>query len=396
MITYSYEAINAAGKRVKGVLHASNPAELELSLKQVGQDLISFKPRTARVTRKNIRRRELITFFFNMEQLYRAGIPLLECLRSLQGSLESRTLAGAITDMIKSIEGGASLFQAMALHDHLFDRTTLHLIQAGEKSGKLAEIFKYLTASLKWQDEIAAQGKNILIYPAFAGLLILAVLLFLMVYLVPQLAALFHSMGQTIPVQTAALLAASEFLNHYWPELFITLLILFVIYQLIRTRLPDMQLHIDTLKLRLWPTGKILQKIVLARFAHTFSLMYGAGISVLDCLESARDLSGNRLIAARMEQVIQEVKAGTQLSQGFQEAGIFPPLVIRMIKVGETTGRVDLALENISYFYDRDVKESVHNLQAMLSPAITLALGLLLGCVMLLALSPVYDPLEKI
>lgn len=396
MITYTYEAINAAGKRIKGTLHASSPTDLELSLKQIGLDLIRVKPRTSRPLRKKTSRRELITFFFNMEQLHRSGIPLLECLKNLHDSLESHMLTAAIADMIKSIEGGATLFQAMSLHEHLFDKTTLNLIRAGENSGRLIEIFKYLENSLKWQDEIAAHGKSILLYPAFAGLLILAVILFLIIYLVPQLAALFHSMGQTIPWQTAILLNASSFLSHYWLLAIIAPAAPYIIYRLIRIGKPEIQRHVAPLKLRLWPIGKIMQKIMLARFAHTFSLMYGAGINVLDCLESARDLSGNRLIAEQIEQAIQKIKSGSQLSQSFQEAGIFPPLVVRMIKVGETTGRIDLALQNVSYFYDRDVKESVHNLQSMLSPAITLTLGLLLGGIMLLALSPVYELLEKI
>ena len=139
-----------------------------------------------------------------------------------------------------------------------------------------------------------------------------------------------------------------------------------------------------------------MRKIILARFANTFAMMYASGISILDCIASSVDLSNNQVIARSLKQVSREIEAGKNLTQSFQSAGIFPPLVLRMLKVGEATGNLDTALRNVSYFYDRDVKDSIKKIQVMIEPTMTVILGLLLGWVMLSVLSPIYDLISKV
>jgi type IV pilus assembly protein PilC len=159
---------------------------------------------------------------------------------------------------------------------------------------------------------------------------------------------------------------------------------------------PGLQYQVDKLKLHIWPTGPILRKIILARFANTFAMMYASGITILDCLANSKDLVNNQVIARSMEQVIREIEAGKNLTQSFQHTGIFPALVIRMLKVGESTGQLDLALLNVSYFYDRDVKDSIKKVQVMIEPTMTIILGVLLGWVMLSVLGPIYDIIGKV
>ena len=125
-------------------------------------------------------------------------------------------------------------------------------------------------------------------------------------------------------------------------------------------------------------------------------MMYASGISILDCIANSRDLANNQVIARSLEHVTQEIESGKNLTQSFQSTGIFPPLVIRMLKVGEATGNLDAALHNVSYFYDRDVKDSIKKIQVMIEPAMTVILGLLLGWVMLSVLSPIYDLISKV
>jgi hypothetical protein len=153
---------------------------------------------------------------------------------------------------------------------------------------------------------------------------------------------------------------------------------------------------IDNLKLNIWPTGPILRKIILARFANTFAMMYSSGITILDCIANSRDLVDNQVIAQSLQNVMKEIESGKNLTQSFQQTGIFPPLVVRMLKVGEATGQLDQALLNVSYFYDRDVKDSIKKVQVMIEPMMTVILGALLGWVMLSVLSPIYDIIGKV
>lgn len=395
---YAYKAIDAQGKRAKGLQDAANQVDLELHLKRGGLDLISAKEEknAASSGRSKIRRIDLITFFFNLDQLTRSGVPLLECLADLRDSMEDIAFRETVANLMESIENGNNLSQAMAQHPNAFDKITVSLTHAGEVSGNLPDAFRHLTESLKWQDEITAQTKNMMIYPAFVGTVVIAITFFLMIYIVPQLVGFIKGMGQEIPYQTRLLLATSSLFVNYWYILIALPFILFGAYKGALISNPGLQYHVDNLKLHIWPTGPVLRKIILARFVNTFAMMYGSGITILDCLANSRDLVNNQVIARSLQVVMFEIESGKNLTQSFQNTGIFPPLVVRMLKVGEASGELDQALLNVSYFYDRDVKDAIKKAQVLIEPAMTIFLGVLLGWVILSVLSPIYDIISKV
>lgn len=397
MAQYSYKAVNDQGKISRGWQEAANLVDLELRLKRVGLDLInaSEKEKKYSIGSRKIKRSDLITFFFNMEQFIRAGVPMLECLAGLRDSMDNQEFRSILASMLESIEGGRKLSQAMAQHPDAFDKTITSLVHAGEESGRLDEIFTHITASLKWQDEMAAQARTMMIYPAFVGVTVLGITIFLMIYLVPQLAGFIKSVEQDIPLHTRMLMATSNAFVNYWYVMLALPLVLFAGFRMALACSPGLQYQMDSLKLNIWPTGPILRKIILARFANTFAMMYGSGITIMNCIAHSRELVNNQVIEKSLEQVQREIEAGRNLTRSFHNTGIFPPLVIRMLMVGEASGELELALRNVSYFYDRDVKESVKKIQVMIEPAMTIVLGLVLGWVMLSVLSPIYDIIGK-
>ena len=199
MTMYAYKAVNKLGQRRTGLQDASNLVDLEMRLKRTGLDLINGKiaKKNRLATGATVTRRELITFFFNMEQLTHAGVPLLESLADLRDTLSNPLLREVVASLIENIEGGMSLSQAMSEHPRVFEKVYVSLIRAGEKSGKLQEVFLHLTDTLKWEDEMASQTKQVLIYPAIVLLVVTGVTFFLMIYLVPQLTGFLKNMGQT-------------------------------------------------------------------------------------------------------------------------------------------------------------------------------------------------------
>ncbi|HCI13893.1 MAG: secretion system protein [Gallionellales bacterium GWA2_60_142] len=398
MALYSYRAIDSHGKASKGLQDAANVVDLELRLKHAGLDLIDAQIDSGRMglARARIKRPELITFFFNLEQLTRAGVPLLESLADLRDTMSDPHFREIIASMVESIEGGKKLSLAMSDHPDAFERIFISLVHAGEESGQLPEVFLHITDSLKWQDEMASHTKTILLYPAFVGIIVVAITFFLMIYLVPQLVAFIKGMGQEIPFQTRMLLATSAFFVEYWYALIALPLVLPVAAKLLIASSPEMRYRYDDMKLKFWVIGPILRKIILARFANTFAMMYGSGVSIMDCIANSREVVNNQVLAKSLDDVIVEIESGKNLTQSFQNTGIFPPLVIRMLKVGEATGSLDKALLNVSYFYDRDVKDSIKKVQVLIEPAMTLILGALLGWVMLSVLSPIYDLIGKV
>jgi type IV pilus assembly protein PilC len=399
MAQYIYRAMDGAGQTQPGTMDAANEPDLELRLHRMGLDLIDCRATRQGVVllgRREIGRRDLINFCFHMEQMSGAGVPILEGLGDLRDSLDHPRFREIITDLIENIEGGLQLSAALAAYPEVFDLTFTSLITAGEHSGKLAEVFKNLSESLKWQDELAAQTKKIVMYPAVVAVVVLGVTFFLMIYLVPQLTAFIKNMGNELPLHTKVLIAVSNVFIAYWYAL---LALPFAAWFGLRAwlaRSERARYAFDAFKLRAWLVGPVLHKIILARFATFFALMYASGITILECIRLSEGIVGNRVVAAGLRRAAQLIAEGQGVTAAFQHTGIFPPLVIRMLKVGEATGSLDGALRNVSYFYNREVKEMIEKVQAMIEPAMTVILGLLLGWIMLSVLGPIYDTISKI
>jgi type IV pilus assembly protein PilC len=400
MPTFRYKAVDRSGRSVRGGLEAANEADLELRLRRSELDLITCRQADARLSalsrRGRVTRQDLINFCFDVEQMSRSAIPILEGLRDLRSSIENPRFKEVLTVMIEDMEGGKVLSQCMATHPDAFDEVFVSLVGAGEQTGRLPEVFQSLAESLKWHDELASQTRRLLIYPSVVMLVVLAVVLFLLIYLVPQVTTLLKTMGVALPFQTRALIATSNFILEWWPLVCGLPLVGAVVFSSAMARSARVRYTWDKAKLRLPVVGAILQKIILARFATFFALMYESGITVLDAMRTSEAIVGNRVVADGLARAGQKVSAGSSMTECFQNLGLFPPLVIRMLRVGENTGALDVALRNVNYFYTRDVRESVDKALKLLEPAITLGLGAVLALIMWSVLSPVYDVLSRL
>ena len=255
----------------------------------------------------------------------------------------------------------------------------------------MPEVFLSLNAMIKWQDELISSTKKLLIFPAFVGTAIFGVIGFLMIYLVPQLVSFIETIGQELPFHTKMLIATSDFLIKFWYLFTILPFVLIMIVRALAAVNDDVRYQVDAFKLRIWQIGPVLKKIILSRFANFFAMLYSAGIPVLKCIEITERIAGNEAVRNALAKAREDIEDGKGVSASFHDTGLFPPLVVRMIRIGETTGELDKALSNVSYFYDRDIQESIENVQAMIQPAMTLFLGSLLGWVMLSVMGPVYD-----
>jgi type IV pilus assembly protein PilC len=395
---FTYKAIDARGKSVLGRVEAVNLFDLEQRLARMELDLVHGAPSSTRsrlIGGGKVTRQDLINFCFHLEQLATAGVPVMEGLADLRESVENPRFREVVSGMIESIEGGRNLSQALAEYPEVYGKVFVSLVRSGEQTGKLPEVLRSLTESLKWEDELAAQTKKLMMYPAFVGSVVLLVTFFLMVYLVPQMTGFIRNMGQDIPLQTRILMAVSDFfVNYWWAVVAAPFGAWFGLKFAMRTN-PAVEYAVDHYKITLPLIGPILRKIILSRFASSFAMMYSAGITVLDSIRNCEEIVGNRPLETALHRAGQQIAEGKNLTAAFQDLGLFPPLVIRMLRIGENTGALDTALLNVSYFYNREVKESISKVQAMIEPALTLVLGAILGWVMLSVLGPVYDTISK-
>ena len=398
MSLYNYKAVAPDGRTVLGRIDALNIVDLELRLRRMELDLIDGEPVSNRSLFRpvSVPRREIIHFCFHLELLIRAGVPILEGLSDLRDTLENPRFREVVAGLVESIEGGQKLSAAMDEQPKVFNKVFVNLIRAGESTGRLPAVLQNLTESLKWEDELASQTKKLLMYPAFVGTIVLSATFFLMVYMVPQLKQFVKNMGQALPPHTQFLFFVSDMLVAYWYVALLLPVVLAIGIKLLLHTNPLARLRFDGLKLRIPFIGEILRKIILSRFANTFALLYASGIPILDSIRTTQDVVGNLTVRQGLERVEQLIGEGQNVTAAFHSIGFFPPLVIRMLRVGESTGALDDALTNVSYFYNRDVKESVERVQQLIEPMLTVILGFLLGWIMLSVLGPVYDVISKI
>jgi type IV pilus assembly protein PilC len=395
---FAYRAIDNDGRISTGNLDAANAIDLELRLKRLGLDLLTFdsvKRSTAARTRK-VSRTELITFCFHLSQLLKAGVNIIEALTDLRDTVDNPGFRQVIASLLEDIEGGQKLSEAMANHPYCFDTVFVALVRAGEQSGQLTEVLDELSENLKWQDEMASQAKRALVYPTLVMVVIVGVIFVLMTLLVPQLAATFKTLVPKLPRETELLIMLSNVFVKWWYLLIGIPLAAGIGGWIFARSNEGAQRALDELGLKLPLLGPVRQKIVLARFSTYFAMLYRAGISVLDCIQICEKIVGNRVMEEGLQRVGRSISEGQGISQAFIATKLFPPLVLRMLRVGESTGGLDKALLNVSYFYNREVRESVARMQQLLGPATTVVLGLLIVAILYSIFLPIYDVIAKI
>lgn len=393
-----YKAMDERGRMSSGRVEAVNTADLEMRLRRMGLDLVSSREVTVRAPGSGgkVRRQELIGFCFHLEQLLSAGVPVLEGLADLRDSVDDPRMREVIAGMVEGIEGGKTLSSSMEEYPSVFDEVFINLVRAGELSGRISEVLRSITTNLKWEDEQVALVKKLLTYPLIVGTVVMLVVMFLMGYLVPQLVAFIRNMGQELPWHTKVLIGFSNAVVAYWYLFLAAPPLLWTGLMAARRASPALAFAIDDLKLKVPVIGPIYKKIILARFSSYFALMYASGITVLECIRVCETLVGNKVVEDATRRAGRQIADGASISAGFESTALFPPLVLRMLRVGESTGGLDRALLNISYFYDRDVKESMQRMETMIGPAMTLVLGGILFWVIVSVLGPIYDLITKI
>jgi type IV pilus assembly protein PilC len=399
MAVFTYRAIDQAGRLSTGRMPALNERELEARLRNTGLEVIASSPMSSRgmFSFGRAPRKELINFCFHMEQTLRGGVLLTDALADLVEGVTHQGFRDIVTVLLEAVRDGSPLSLAMGEFPNTFDEVFIGLIRAGEQSGQLPDTFAKLASNLKWLDELASQVKKMLTYPAFTIAVLLGVTAFMLTYLVPQLATFIKSMSGELPLQTRMLLALSDLTVRHWGKLLLAPIVIFVsVFAALRYGSEQLRMRVDRLKLRLPVIGAVIEKVILARFSSLFGMLYASGVPVMSSLEVCQSAAGNRWVAQGIGRVQHEITQGRGITEAFERVGLFPNLVLRMVRIGESTGEIDKALTNVSYFYDREVQETIARVQALIEPALTVSLGLLLGWLMMSVLGPIYDLLGKI
>lgn len=390
MPQYAYEALTATGAVARGSTTAASEQELEEQLRAAGSYLIRAEPRAVAApaapkrTDGSIERRELLAFTEYLSGAVQAGIPILGTLSDVELRLTSKKLKRVVAEVRRSMEeDGRSLSEALAEHPKAFSELYTGTVEAGEASGQLDFALRQLVAYLDWQQEITTQLRQATMYPAFVVTAVLALVLVLIAFVYPKLIPVLTSFDVELPLPTRVLMATALFLQTKWWLLVVGAGAAGVLLWLIkRTPAGALFLHGALLKLPIF--GGLILQINMARFVTYTALFYRTGVELIRGLILVERMMANRVIAAAVGRARVAIVGGESMASAFGRSGLFPPIVVRSIALGESTGGLDEALGRAKGYYDREVPAAVRRMLTALQPLLVIMLG---GVILAVALS---------
>jgi general secretion pathway protein F len=403
MPTYLYKATDSSGKVVNGTLEAEGekgvvaelhnmefiPIRISLSKGSGGRFDIDISKQILSVF-KGVSTRDVMVFTQDLSTLLEAGLPVDRALSILIDAAEKERMKEVLGDILKTLQGGGYLSDALAKHPKAFSTFYVNMVRAGEAGGVLESVLSRLGAFLESSQDLKDYIKSAMVYPIFLVCVGGISIIILLTFVIPKFSIIFSDMGQTIPFSTRFLLGFSEILRTYW---WVILGGSGAIYFLLRRylRTPAGRLRLDQNKMNFPVAGGLVKKIEVARFARTLGTLTKSGVPILQALLLVKEIIGNRVIARSMEKVYDRVKEGDRLSKPLSDSGVFPSLAIQMITVGEETGKLDMMLLRVAENYEKMVKDMVKRFISLLEPAMILAMGLVVGFVVISMLMAIFS-----
>lgn len=401
MAKFSYRAVNEKGRPVRGVVTAANESDLFQRLNESGLALVDCKQmddkasKLAHLTAKRVKIRDLVQLFVHLEQLQKAGVPLLDALADVRDTTDSTRLRDIMGDITSEVSEGSSLSSAISKHPTVFEPIFVSLIASGEETGNLVNSFEQLIKHLKWTDAMNSKVKKATRYPKILLVVVIGVIWMMMTYVVPSVVGFLKDIGQQLPPVTTALIATSEFFSDYFMYILAAMITFYILLKVARGMSEGFRYHTDYLALHSPALGMTIRKIALSRFCQTFAVLFTSGLEILKCLEAAKQTAGNLVIVGALEQVKTQVQEGSPLSAALQGSGEFPSMVVRMVKIGEESGNLTRVLDQVTEFYDKDVNEAVDGMIALIEPTLTVVLGGFILWIAAAVFGPIYDSLGK-
>lgn len=371
---YSYRGRDRQGNLVTGQQQGSDINGVADALLRQGITPIDIKPASERsqidwkkLLRRKVGLNELIIFVRQMHSLTKAGIPVLRAIEGLAEHASNPSLRAALVDIADQLERGRTMAKAMDDHKHVFPRLVIAIVHVGENTGQLEQSFAQLITYLEGEEETRKRIKAATRYPTFVLLTLVVAIVVLNMFVVPTFAAMFANFQVELPLSTRILIGSSSFFTQYWWALLIGILaLIFAIKAWLKQ--PLARQRWDRLKLRIPAVGSILERSMLARFSRSFAVMLRAGVPLTQALSLVADAVDNAYMADRIKTMRRSVEGGETLYRVSRASGLFTPLVLQMIAVGEDTGSLEDSLLDAADYYEREVDYDLKNLTAKLEP----------------------------
>ncbi|MCC5877764.1 MAG: type II secretion system F family protein [Candidatus Sumerlaeia bacterium] len=404
MPVFQYVARASDGRQLSGTAEASDQATVVRMLREKGLTVTSIQTGAVKGAKKKkelkgkggrVKLEDIVIMSQQMSVMIRSGLPLIEVLNILGEQTERRSLAEVLRQVEKDVEGGSSLTEAIQKHPNVFNTFYLSMVRAGEASGMLDSILDQVATYLERLAALQRKIKSALMYPTTVTLVAIGITFFLMVKVVPVFEDIFESLEGDLPVPTMITIAISQTLQSYWWLALLILVVLYVIlYQWGKTY--SGRMTIDRFKLTMPIFGALLLKSSVAKFCRTLGTLIRSGVNILYALEITAKTSGNAVIEAAVYKTRSSIQAGESLTKPLVEANVFPPMVTRMIDVGERTGALEGMLIKIADFYEDQVNTMVAGLTSLIEPLLIVGLGVVIGFIVVSMFMPMFKMIEML
>ena len=392
MSVYHYRAYNSAGHTVSGVLEADGLLTVETRLRGTGLWLLEAKEgegiASVEFSNITIKRADLVNFFVQMSLLLRAGITLPSALDRLTEDFKGMKLGVVVATLREKVATGLPLHQSMASYPRVFSAETMAIVQAGEVSGRLPEVFESLTGYYEWLDGLIGEIRQALIYPLMVMGASLALVVLLFTFVVPKFVGLLTELSLKVPLLTRMVMSVSNVLVHGWPVLLLVVIGVPVGLKL-ALKSPVFGCAFDEALMKLPIFGPLIGMFALSRFTNNLGMLYRAGIPLLRGIEICSKLVGNRAIERALAAVHRGVLEGTPLSKCLAAQPIFPQTLVTMIATGETSGTLDFALKSVSDYYNKIIPRRIKIVFAIFDPVMMISLIGVVGVVALAVILPI-------
>jgi len=401
MPVYEYRALDKKGKNLKGIIDAESESQARSKLRSSGKYPVSIKESRSKsglVGKKSttigffehVRSEEINVMTRQLATLLGAGIPLIQALTSLVDQTGNSSLKKVIAQIKESVNEGNTLTQALGEHPKLFASVYVNMVRAGEASGSLDVVLEKLADFGEKQEVLKGRLRAAFIYPIFMAFIGTAILFVLITYIVPNITQVFSEMGKVLPLPTLFLIGLSEFLKSYWLGLLITAVLAVLGIRLIVQKSYGRNLW-DLAKLKSPVVGRVIQKVILARFASTLGSLLGSGVGLMTSMKIVRTLVNNVHVSEVIDEAIIQIQKGQNMADSLSSSVWFPPMFVQMIAVGEQSGSLEGMLKKVAKAYEREVETSIVAMTSLIEPIMIVAMGAAVGFVVLSILLPIFE-----
>ena len=401
MPVFAWEGRTRQGTLKKGVIEAASEAAAMMQLR--GQMIMptAVRPKSARSLgsfrlRRGVKTRDLVVFTRQFATMIDAGLPLVQCLDIQSEQQSNKSFGEALVRVKADVEQGATFAESLGKHPKIFDELYVNLVAAGEIGGVLDTILNRLAVYLEKVDNLKRKVKSAMVYPISVLVVAVGVVVLLMVKVIPVFEKMFVDFGGSLPGPTQMVIDVSHWLQSYIVLLIAAFVAGLMGYQQARARSPRFRYRTDATYLRVPIFGPLLRKVAVARFSRTFSTMLSSGVPILDALDICARTAGNKVIEAGLQKTRTAISEGKTVAEPLRAAGMFPPMVVQMIAVGEQTGAMDSMLAKLADFYDDEVDAAVAALTSLLEPIMLVFLGGTVGSILIAMYLPIFKIAETI